>query len=144
MFFICLVPYIHIFLCYLLILCSYFYLLFLTLLATRHILQFKMFDSISLKPVRNIAEIKKTRRKKKSSVNYNQNKYSNIKLIGTKYKLFLPLFQITFFTAFGQAKIFFSYHILMNILIYILFCDKKNLLTIFHTGKHFKIRKEHV
>ena len=46
-------------------------------------------------------------------------------IFGTTYELFLPTYQITFFLAFGQAKIFFSYHILMNILIYILFCDKK-------------------
>ena len=33
----------------------------------------------------------------------------------------------------------------MSILIYILLRDKKkNLLTLFHTEKHFKIRKEHV
>ena len=37
----------------------YFHLLFLTLLATTHILQFTMFDSISLQPARNITEIKK-------------------------------------------------------------------------------------
>ena len=46
-------------------------------------------------------------------------------IFGTTYELFLPTYQITFFLAFGQAKIFFSYQILMNILIYILFCDKK-------------------
>ena len=50
---------IHICLYYFLILCSYFYLLFLTLLATRHILQFTMFDSISLQPAHHIREIKK-------------------------------------------------------------------------------------
>ena len=59
MFFICLVPYIHICLYYFLIFCSYFHLLFLALLATRHILEFTMFDSISLQPARNVAEIKK-------------------------------------------------------------------------------------
>ena len=42
------------------ILCSYFYLLFLSLLATRHTLQFTMFDSISLQPAHNITEIRKT------------------------------------------------------------------------------------
>ena len=41
------------------ILCFYFHLLFLTLLATRHILQFTIFDSISLQLARNIMEIKK-------------------------------------------------------------------------------------
>ena len=86
-----------------------------------------MFDSISLQPARNITEITlhSPLGKKKCHANYNQNKYSNIIIFGTKYKLFLPLYQITFFLAFGQAKIFFSYDILMNILIYILFCDKK-------------------
>ena len=37
----------------------FFHLLFLTLLATSHILQFTMFDSISLEPARNIIETKK-------------------------------------------------------------------------------------
>ena len=45
---------------YFLILCSYFHLLFLALLTTRHILQFTMFDTISLKPARNVTEIKNT------------------------------------------------------------------------------------
>ena len=74
-------------------------------------------------------------------MNYYQNKYSNIKLFGTKYKLFLPPYQITFFTAFGQAKIFFSYHILMNILIYILFCDKKKSLNNIPYRKTFQNKK---
>ena len=51
--------------------------------------------------------------------------YSNKIIFGTKYELFIPLYQITFFLGFGQTRIFFSSHILMNILIYILFCDKK-------------------
>ena len=46
---------------------------------------------------------------------HNQNKYSSITIFGTKYELFLLPYKITFFLAFGQAKIFFSYHILMNI-----------------------------
>ena len=49
----------HICLCYVLVLCSYFHLLFLTLLATTHILQFAMFDSVSIQPARNIMEIRK-------------------------------------------------------------------------------------
>ena len=57
-FFICLVPYIHICLYYSLILCFYFHLLFHSLFATRHILQFTMFDSISFQPVSNITETK--------------------------------------------------------------------------------------
>ena len=36
-----------------------FSLFFLTLLSTRHILEFTMFDSISSQPARNIAEINK-------------------------------------------------------------------------------------
>ena len=115
-FFICLVPYIHFCLYYFLILC-YFHLPFLTLLATRHILQFIMFDSISLKTARNIMEIK--------NIYYNQNKYCNTMIFGTKYELLLSTYRITFFLAFGLAKICFSHHILMNILIYILFCDKE-------------------
>ena len=37
----------------------YFHVFLLTRLATRHILQFTMFDSISLQRARNITEIKK-------------------------------------------------------------------------------------
>ena len=126
MFFISLVPYIHICLYYFLILCSYFHPLFLTLLATRHILQFTIFDSISLQPARNITEITlhSPQRKTKCRINYNQNNYSNL-ISGSRYELFFPPYQLTFFLPFGQAEIFFSYHILSNILIYILFCDKK-------------------
>ena len=98
-FFICLVLHIHTCPYYFLILCFYFHLLFLTLLATRHILQFTMFDLISV--------IKKTlhspRRKKKCCVNYNRNKCSNIIIFGTKYEIIIPFYQITFFLAFGQA-----------------------------------------
>ena len=57
-FFVCLVPFIYICL-YFLILRSYFHLLFLTHFATRRILQFTLFDSISLRTTRNITEIKK-------------------------------------------------------------------------------------
>ena len=57
-FFICLVPYILICLYYFLILFFYFHLHFPSLLATRHILQFTMFDSISFQPARNITEIR--------------------------------------------------------------------------------------
>ena len=121
-FLICLVRYIHICFYYFQILCSsYFHPLFLTLFSTRHILQFIMFDLISLQPARNIKEIKKNHspsQKKKCRVNYNQN------IFGSKYELFLPPNQF-FFLAFGHAKIFLSNHILMNILIYTLFCDKK-------------------
>ena len=118
MFFISLVPYIHICLYYFLILCSYFHPLFLTLLTTRHILQFTIFDSTSLQPARNITEIilHSPRRKKKCRVNYNQDNYSNLNF-GLNNDLFLPRYQITFFLGFGQAKMFGSYHILMNILI---------------------------
>ena len=45
-------------------------------------------------------------------------KTNTLIIFGTNYELFLPLYQITFFLAFGQAKIFFSDHILINILIY--------------------------
>ena len=75
-------PYIHICLYYFLILCSYFHVPFLTLLATRHILLLTIFDSISLQPARNTTELRKTlygwRRKKKCHAGYNQNKCSNI------------------------------------------------------------------
>ena len=130
-------PYIYICLYYCLILCSYFHLLFLTLLATRHILQLTMFDDFITTCPEHQGDKKKIfrspRRKKRCRVNYNQNKCSNIIKFGTKYELFLFPYQVTFFLAFCQAKIFFSYHILTNILIYVLFCGKKNLLTIFHT-----------
>ena len=102
---------------------SHFHPLFLTLPPTRHILQFAIFDSIPFQPARNLKKITvhSPRRKKKCRVNYNYNQL----IFGSKYELFFPPYQITFFLAFGQAKIFFSYSILMNILIYILFCDKK-------------------
>ena len=115
-FFVCLVLYIHTCLYSFLILCSYCQLLFLTHLATRHSLQFTVFDDfIATCPY--ITEIKKAL--------HNPNKYSNIIIFDTEYELFLLPYQITFLSAFGQAKIFFSYHILINILIYISFCDKK-------------------
>ena len=59
-FFICVVPYIPMCLYYFLILYFYFHLLFHSLLAKRHILQFTMFDSISLQPAHNITEIRNT------------------------------------------------------------------------------------
>ena len=59
-FFVCLVPYSHICLYYFLIFCFYFHYLFLTLIATRHILQFTMFDLISLQPAHNITVMKNT------------------------------------------------------------------------------------
>ena len=62
----------------------------------------------------------------------------------TKFELFLPSSQINFSLACDQVKIFLNYPILMNIFIYILLCDKKNLWRIFHKEKHFKITKEHV
>ena len=95
---------------------SHFHSLFLTLLATRHILQFATFDSISFQPARNIKKITvhSPRRKKKCRVKDNQNNDSNL-IFGLRYELFRPPYQITFFLAFGQAKIFFSYRILMNI-----------------------------
>ena len=37
--------------------------------------------------------------------------YSNKIIFGTKYELFIPLYQITFFLGFGQTRIFFSSHI---------------------------------
>ena len=52
--FICLVPYIHICLYYCLVLCCYCNLLFHALLATRHIVQFTMFYSISLQSAHKI------------------------------------------------------------------------------------------
>ena len=127
------------FLYYFLILCSYFHLLFLTLLVTRYILQFTMFDPISLQPARKYYGDKKNfivHDKNKYHVNYNQSKSSNKIIFWIKYELFLPPYQITFFLAFGQAKIFFSYHIFTSILIYILFCDKKNISILFHTENY--------
>ena len=53
-------------------------------------------------------------------------KNTNIIIFGTKYELFIPRYLSLSFIAFGQAKIFFNNHILMNILIDILFCDKKS------------------
>ena len=82
---------------------TFFFLLFL-LRDTFYNLQCLM---ISLQPARNITEVKKTfhsaQGKKKYRVNHNQNKYSNIIIFGTKYELFLPLYQITFFLAFRSG-----------------------------------------
>ena len=91
---------------------SHFVRLFLPFFAypSHHETQFIMFDLISLQPARNFREIKKYFR-----VN-DQNKCSNTIILGTKYEFFLPLYELTFFLAFGQGKRFFSYHILMNIL----------------------------
>ena len=80
-FFICLVPYIPICLYYFLILFFYFHLLFHSLLTTRHILQFTMFDLISLQPARNISEIRHTSQsttKKNCRVNQKPIQCSNI------------------------------------------------------------------
>ena len=129
-----LVPYIHICLYYFLTLFSYFHVLFLNILATRHILQFAMSDSISSQPARNITEIKKLhspRRKKKWRVNYNQNKYSNIIIFATNHEFFLPHYQITFFAEFGRAKIFFSCLVLMNITAWKVFVFGDILVRIF-------------
>ena len=100
MFFICLVPYNHLCLYYFLILCSYFHLLFLILLATRHVLPFTIFDSISLQHSSYITEIRKTlhspRRKKKCRINYNQNKCSSTMIYGAKYEFFLSPYAVLF------------------------------------------------
>ena len=128
----------------------FFHLLFLSLLFMRHILRFIMFDSISSQLAFNIT---KTKNKyfivynKRKSVNYNQNKCSNIIIFGANCKFFLPSNQLAFFLAFGQAKRFFTYHILMNILsssyflcsysLHIIdFVTKKNLLIIFHNESY--------
>ena len=116
-FWICLVPDAHICLCYLLILCFYFHLLFHTLFTTRHS---TIFDSISLQTPRNIGYIKNT--------SYSTTK-EKVTLIVTKpndlifwwYKVwvFLPLYELTFSLVFSQVtdqKSFLSYHILINIL----------------------------
>ena len=103
------VTYIHICLSYFLILRSYFHVLFL-LISPRDTLYNLQRLMISLQQKKTL---------------HNQNKYFSITIFGTKYELFLLHYQITFFLVFGQAKIFFSYHILTNILIYLLFCDTK-------------------
>ena len=112
----------HIALYYFLISFSYFHLVFLTLLAARQILEFTMSHSISLQTARNIMEIKKyfivhDERKGVTLIITKTNIY--IRIFGIKYELFLLPYQMTFFSAFGQAKILFNYHILMNMVIYI-------------------------
>ena len=54
--FLCIIPYVYICFYYFLILCFCFHLLFLILLATKHILQFTMFHKISLQAARNVTE----------------------------------------------------------------------------------------
>ena len=69
-------------------------------------------------------------------------------MFGTKYELFLPSYQITFFLSFGQAIIFSSFHILMSILIHIFFVTKKSLNNgpyrklSMNCKQYFKIRKK--
>ena len=92
-FFVCIIPYIYICFYYFLILCFYFNLLFLTLLTTKYVLQFTMFHAISLQAARNIKEIKKY-------------------FISTSL---LTYFLFSFCSDY-RLKIFFSYHILTNIL----------------------------
>ena len=48
-------------------------------------------------------------------------------MLGIKYELCLSLSNYFLFSIYGHAKIFFSYLILMNSLIYTLFCEKKSL-----------------
>ena len=101
-FFLCLVPYIHICLHYFFIFCFYFHLLFLTLLTTRHTLQFTTFDSILLQPACIITEIKQhfMIQDKRKSVALIITKTNAIITFVTKYEFLLPLYQITFFLAF--------------------------------------------
>ena len=55
--------------------------------------------------------------KKKCRVNNKQTKCSNILIFHTKYEFYLPPDQLPpIVLAFGQAKGFFKYHILMKIL----------------------------
>ena len=103
-----LVLYIHICLYCFFIICSYFHLLCL--------LQFTMFHNF-ITTCPKIKEIKKHFITK-----------GNIIIFAAKYEIFLLSHQITFFLAFGQAKIFLSYEILMTILIYILFFMIKKYL----------------
>ena len=99
-FLMCLVPYIHIFLCYFLILCFYLHRLFLTLLATRHILQFTMFDSISLQ----LAPTKCS----------NSNIFVVQRITFSSLLVNLLYFLFSFWSCY-RSKSFFSYHILMKI-----------------------------
>ena len=64
----------------------------------RHILQFKMFDSISYQLARNITD-----KRKSVGLIIIITKCSNIIIFGTKYELFLPPYQLTFLLVFGQA-----------------------------------------
>ena len=101
--------------------CFYFHLLFLIFLATRHILQFTIFDSISLQPARIITEIRKyfivhDKRKNVALIITKSNALILI-IFGIKYDYFLPSHHLNFFLAFVRAKRFFRYHILVNILL---------------------------
>ena len=87
----------------------------------------------------------------RKSVALIKTKCSNI-ISSTNYEIFLPPYQLTFCLAFGLAKRFFSYHILINILSvnYIYFVTKIFLNNIpywklsLNCKQHSKIRKEHV
>ena len=84
-------------------------------------MQFTIFDSISLQPARNIKEIQKyfivhDKRKNVALIITKSNALILI-IFGIKYDYFLPSHQLNFFLAFVQAKRFFSYQILVNILL---------------------------
>ena len=61
-------------------------------------------------------------------------------IVQTKYEFFFPPYHFTFFLAFDQAKRFFSYHTLMNILITYHLCSYSlyiiHFVTIFHTESY--------
>ena len=111
-FLICLVPYIHICFQYFLLLCFYFHLVSLALFATRHILQFTMFDSISQQALRNTTKIKKilhsSRRKSKCRVNNNQTKCSKISVAQSVSfsSILINLLSVWFFCRLQIKKVF--------------------------------------
>ena len=89
-------------------------LLFLFLLATRHNLQFTMFDLISLKTVPNITEIKYTSQCT-TKENYRVSYFRGTKCFSSLLINFLS-FQFLIRLQIRLQKSFFSYRILMDIL----------------------------
>ena len=89
-------------------------LLFLFLLATRHNLQFTMFDLISLKTVPNITEIKNTSQCT-TKENYRVSYFRGTKCFSSLLINFLS-FQFLIRLQIRLQKSFFSYRILMDIL----------------------------
>ena len=132
----------HICLYYFLILCFYFHLLFLTPLATTHIFQLTVFDSISFGPACNMGIIHSLQQKKNCHINFNLTKCSNIMVV--KSMIFSLSLSTCFLCSFWSDNrsniVFFSYHILINILSINYYKFVTYLFTILYTESYHKLQ----